>query len=244
MNPVKASLTYPQVTLILTAMAVAVGVHALLTMPRREDPKITIRTGLVSAIFPGASAEEVENQVTRKIEDRLFRFEEVRKSKTYSTSRNNIVFVNVELEDWVRNPDQFWDTLRHDLNELRSRELPPGVQGPVVNSDFGDTVAVLLAVHGGRYDYRQLKEYVERIEDELRTIRAVSKLKRYGEQKEQIYITSSFDRISQYATNPLRVIQALQARNTVQYAGSIEAGDSDVPLKTTVRSRPKTRSGV
>ncbi|MCZ2077207.1 MAG: efflux RND transporter permease subunit [Bryobacterales bacterium] len=233
MNPVKASLAYPQVTLILTAMAVAVGIHALLTMPRREDPRITIRTGLVSAIFPGASAEEVENQVTRKIEDRLFRFEEVRKSKTYSTSRNNVVFINVELEDWVRNPDQFWDTLRHDLNELRARELPPGVQGPVVNSDFGDTVAVLLAVHGGRYDYRQLKEYVERIEDELRTIRAVSKLKRYGEQKEQIYITSSFDRISQYATNPLRVIQALQARNTVQYAGSIEAGHSDVPLKTT-----------
>ncbi len=115
MNPVKASLRYPQVTLVLTLATVALGVHALLTMPRREDPKITIRTGLVIAAFPGATPEQVEKQVTEKIEERLFRFEEVRKAKTFSTSRPGLAVVNVELEDQVKQPDLFWSKLRHNM---------------------------------------------------------------------------------------------------------------------------------
>jgi multidrug efflux pump subunit AcrB/outer membrane protein TolC len=231
MNPVRVSLRYPQVTLILTLMLVVVGIHALLTMPRREDPKITIRTGLVSAVYPGATAEQVEKQVTKKIEERLFRFEEVRKAKTYSTSRNDLVIVNVELEDWVKDADKFWAKLRHDMNELKARELPSSVRGPLVNSDFGDTVAVLLAVRGNGYGYRELKDYVGRIEDELRTIRATSKIKRYGEQKEQIFITSTLERIAQYGVNPLNVIQALQQRNVVEYGGRFEAERTVVPMR-------------
>ena len=230
MNPVKWSLKYWQVTAVVTLMLFGVGIHALLKMPRREDPKITIRQGLVAVIYPGATAEQVEDQVTRKIEERLFRFEEVRKDKTYSTSRPNLVIVNVRLEDRVRDTDKFWARLRHDMNELRAKDLPPSVIGPMVNSDFGDTVAVLMAVRGSHYGYRELKDYVERIEDELRTIRAVSKLKRYGEQKEQIYITSSLERLSQYATDPARVIRALQTRNVVPYAGAIDVEDQKVPL--------------
>jgi len=232
MKPVRASLRHPQVTLVLTAMLFAVGVHALLTMPRREDPKITIRTGLVSAIYPGATAEQVEKQVTRKIEERLFRFEEVRKAKTYSTTRNDAVIINVELEDWVRDSDKFWSKLRHDMNELRVKELPEGVRGPIVNSDFGDTVAVLMAVRGSGYGYRELKDYATRIEDELRAIRAVSKIKRYGEQKEQIVITSTLERISQYGVNPLNVIHALEQRNIVEYGGKFDAGRASVPMRT------------
>lgn len=233
MNPVRSSLRHPQVTLVVTAILFAAGVWALVHMPRREDPKITIRVGLVSAIYPGATAEQVEDQVTRKIEERLFRFEEVRKSKTFSTSRNNVVILNVELEDWVKDTDRFWSKLRHDLNELRATELPEGVRGPVVNSDFGDTVAVLVAVHGERYGYRELKDYTTRIEDDLRGIRAVSKIKRYGEQKEQILVTSSLERISQYSVDLLHVIGALQQRNVVAYAGALETGAGKAPLKTT-----------
>ena len=230
MNLVRASLRYPQVTLVLTAILFAAGVHALLTMPRREDPKITIRAGLVVAVYPGATAEQVEKQVTKKIEERLFRFEEVLKAKTYSTSRTNLAVVHVELEGWVKDTDKFWSKLRHDLNELRVRELPQGVRGPTVNSDFGDTVALLLAIHGGRYDYRALKQHAERIEDELRTVRAVSKIKRYGEQKEQILLTSSLERMAQYGVDPLRIIGALQSRNIIAYAGEFDAGTAAVPM--------------
>ncbi|HEX8985007.1 MAG TPA: efflux RND transporter permease subunit, partial [Bryobacteraceae bacterium] len=198
MNPVRASLHYPQVTLVISAVLVAVGVAALATMPRREDPKITIPTGIVAAFYPGATAEEVENQVTHKIEERLFRFSEVRKEKTFSTSRNGLVVVNVELEDFVKDTDRFWSKLRLEMAQLKATELPEGVRGPIVDSDFGDTVAVLIAVHGGQYGYPQLKEYAQRIEAELRTIRAASRIRRLGEQKETIEITSSLERLSQY----------------------------------------------
>ncbi|HEV8235942.1 MAG TPA: efflux RND transporter permease subunit, partial [Gemmatimonadaceae bacterium] len=90
MNPVRSALQNRAVVLVLTAFAVLLGVRALLTMPRREDPKITIRTGLVLARYPGATAAQVEEQVTRKIEAQLFRHEEVRKLKTFSTSRDGV----------------------------------------------------------------------------------------------------------------------------------------------------------
>jgi multidrug efflux pump subunit AcrB/outer membrane protein TolC len=230
MSPVRASLRYPQVTVVLLAMLCAAGVYALLKMPRREDPKITIRMGLVIAYYPGATSELVENQVTRKVEDRLFRFAEVRKAKTYSTSRPSLMVVNVELEENVTRPDEFWSKLRHTMNELRQQELPPGVQGPIVDSDFGDTVAMLIALHGGGYDYRELKGYAERIQDEFRTVRAVSKLRIAGEQKEEIRISSSMDRVAQYAASPSKIIGALQGRNTVQYGGVVDTQDAAIPI--------------
>jgi multidrug efflux pump subunit AcrB/outer membrane protein TolC len=93
-------------------------------------------------------------------------------------------------------------------------------------------VAVLLALHGGSYSYQQLKDYATRLEDEFRTLRAVAKLARIGEQREEIRITSSTERVAQYALSPLKVIQALRGRNAVQYAGSLKAGSEEVPLKT------------
>ncbi|MEN6483746.1 MAG: efflux RND transporter permease subunit, partial [Syntrophobacteraceae bacterium] len=161
MNPVKASLLHPSVTLILTAMIVALGVHAFLDMPRTEDPSITIRTGLVLAMYPGATSEQVEKQVAKVLEKHIFKFPEVRKEKTYSTSRPGLIVINVELEDGVKNADVFWAKLRNELNETRATELPDGVRGPIVNSDFGDTVAMLVAVHGKRYGYRELRDYVD-----------------------------------------------------------------------------------
>jgi multidrug efflux pump subunit AcrB/outer membrane protein TolC len=233
MNPVRLSLRYPQVTIALTVMLVACGVYALLRMPRREDPKIHVRTGIVAAFYPGASASEVENQVTQKIEQRLFKIEGVRREKTYSTSRNGAMFVNVELEDSLQDTEKFWSKLRLDMAELKATELPDGVMGPVVDYDFGDTVAVLMAIHGDHYDYRQLKDYAERIEANIRRIRSVSKVKRIDEQKEAIEVTGSLDRLSQYAVTPDQVMRALQGRNMVHDAGSVPTEHGKPPIETT-----------
>lgn len=233
MNPIQRSLRYPAVTLTLTLGLLLAGTQAILHMPRMEDPSVTIRTGIVVAFYPGATSDQVESQLAKKIEDRLFKFSEVRKEKTYSTSRPGYLFVNVELQDDVANADQFWSKLRHDLNEARtSGEFPPEMIGPIIDSDFGDTVALLVAVHGNRYGYRELKDYVERIEDELRTVPNVAKLRRYGEQKEQIWITSSLQRISQFFANPDQVVQALQQRNIIENSGDLLIPREDVPLKT------------
>jgi multidrug efflux pump subunit AcrB/outer membrane protein TolC len=233
MNPVRLSLRYPQVTIAITVMLVACGVYALLRMPRREDPKIHVRTGIVAAFYPGASAAEVENQVTQKVEQRLFRIEGVRREKTYSTSMNGAMFVNVELEDGLQDTEKFWSKLRLDMAELRATDLPDGVKGPVVNYDFGDTVAVLMAIHGARYDYRELKDYSERIEAAIRRIRSVSKVKRIDEQKEEIEVTGSLDRLSQYAVTPDQVMRSLQGRNMVHDAGSVPTERGKPPIEST-----------
>src|SRR5208282_6760261 len=126
----------------------------------------------------------------------LFHFSEVRRDKTYSTTRNGMVVVNVELNDWITNADEFWSKLRLDMAQLRATELPSGVQGPMVDSDFGDTVAVLIAVHGGNYGYRELKDYARTLEDGIRTIPAVSTIHRIGDQPEAIEVDSSNAQLS------------------------------------------------
>ncbi|HEX8906686.1 MAG TPA: efflux RND transporter permease subunit, partial [Longimicrobiaceae bacterium] len=233
MNPIRWALAHRQVVFVLTAFAVLLGINALVNMPRREDPKITLRAGLVLAGYPGATAEQVERQVTRPIEERLFRHEEVRKAKTYATSTDGGVIVRVELEEWVKDPDRFWAMLRHDLNELRATGLPAGVQGPVVNSNFGDVSAVLLAVRGQRYTPRELKDYLDRIEDAIRTLPAVSKVSRAGEQREELRVEGSNAKLAEFGVTPAQVAGALRARNAVQSAGDVEtAGGARVPVRT------------
>lgn len=233
MNPVRASLRYPQVTIALTLMLVVSGAYALLRMPRREDPKIHVREGIVAAFYPGASVTEVENQLTQKVEQRIFKIEGVRREKTYSTSMNGAMFINLNLEDNLQDTEKFWSKLRLDLAELRKTDLPDGVLGPVVDYDFGDTVAVLLAIHSDHYGYRELKDYAERIESGIRRIRAVSKIKRIGEQKEEIDVSSSLSRLAQYSVTPDQVIKALEGRNMVHYAGAVPTEHGKPPIQTT-----------
>ena len=233
MNPVRASLRYPQVTIALTLMLVVSGVYALLRMPRREDPKIHVREGIVAAMYPGASAAEVENQVTQKVEQRLFKNEGVRREKTYSTSMNGAMYINVNLEDNLQDTEKFWSKLRLDMAELKKTDLPDGVLGPVVDYDFGDTVAVLLAIHSDHYGYRELKDYAERMESVIRRIRAVSKVKRIGEQKEEIEVSSSLSRLAQYSVQPAQVMKALDGRNMVHYAGAVPTERGKPPIQAT-----------
>ncbi|KAF0220277.1 MAG: acriflavin resistance [Geobacteraceae bacterium] len=233
MKPIKFSLRYPAVTLILAAMVVMIGIHAFLKMQRTEDPTVTIRTGLVAAMYPGATSEQVEKQVTKTLEKHIFKFPEVRKEKTYSTSRPGVVIINVELEDNVKNSDVFWAKLRHELNLVKSTELPAGVMGPVVDSDFGDTVAMLVAVHGKRYGYRELRDFADKIHDEMRTVREVGKLDTYGNQSEEILITGSLERMAQYFADPRQIANALRQRNAIQSGGNFEADRSKIPMRTT-----------
>ena len=233
MNLVKGSLRYPQVTYFLTGLVVVAGLAALLQMPRREDPKIAIRRGLVFAAYPGASAAQVEEQVTKKIEQRLFAHAEVRKEKTVSTSLAGGVVVDVTLEDGIKDPGPFWSTLRHDMNELSFQGLPKGVLGPIVSSDFGDVIAVLVAVTGDRYSPSELDEYLKRLETALLRVPMVSKVKRIGEQPEKIYITGSMQRLVQFGITPLHLIGALQSQNVVSSAGSFTGGNTEAAIHTT-----------
>src|SRR5258708_3779769 len=232
MNIVQASLKYKQVTLSILAIVFLAGVYSLFNMPRREDPKITIRQGLVLAFYPGANSVQVEEQVTRKLEQYLFQYKEVKKEKTHSTTRDGAVVIYVELEDWVKAPDIFWSKLNHELNYARVVDLPTGVQGPIVDSDFGDTIAMLIGIESDSLDYSQLKGYLEKIEDGLRRVKSVSKIKRLGEQTEQITITTSSEKMAQYGIRLPQVTSLLQSQNSIHATGDIKGKQSDVPLYT------------
>ena len=259
MNPVKASLRYPQVTLLLTAAVVAAGVYSLAGMPRREDPKITIRSGLVVAVYPGATAEQVELQVTRKIEDRLFRFDEVRKEQDVfdQPQQPGSVVINVYLEDWVAPAGQVLVQAapRHERTEA-VRELPDRAfrVRPCVNSDFGDTVA-----HPGgpaqrhRYGYRDLEAVRPNgSKIELRTIRAVSKLKRYrrAEGSRSGMTSSHRERFRSTGSRPLKdhpgVAKARNiGRNTAAKSPNDRRFGEVQPWRLRAGcSRPRTRSNA
>ena len=230
MNFVKTSLKYKQVTLTVLALVFTVGIYSLLTMPRREDPKITSPMGLVVAYYPGATALQIEQQVTHKLEKYLFQFEEVRKAKTYSTTLDGAVVVNVWLNDNVRKPDIFWSKLRHELLVAKALDLPEGVRGPIVNSDFGDTEALLISIESNNTNYLQLKEYANKLEDQLRTIPATSKIRLIGEQLEQITISFNSLKVAQFGIDLQSVIKILKSQNAIVPAGSMETGNKDVSL--------------
>jgi multidrug efflux pump subunit AcrB/outer membrane protein TolC len=232
MNIIQASLKYKHVTLSVLLLLFAVGVNSLLNMPRREDPKITIRQGLVVAFFPGANSAQVEDQVTKKLEQYLFQYEEVNKAKTYSTTKDGEVVVNVELTEKVKQPDVFWSKLRHQLLISRQLDLPESVKGPIVNSDFGDTEALVIALECNEASYAQLKEYTQKLEDNLRTIPAASKIKRVGEQTEEIVVSSSSEKLSQYGVRMDQVAQLLQSQNSINATGNIKTDNSKAPLYT------------
>lgn len=232
MNIIEASMKHRQVTLILTLMFILAGVYSLTHMARREDPAMTIRQGLVIMPYPGAKAVQVEEHVTKKIEQYLFRYDEIKKDETFSSTSDGLCVITIELQGWVKNKDKFWSKVRHGLYELKNTELPRGVLGPIINSDFGDTIALLITVESDRHSYVELKDYIEIIEDELRPLPEVSKLKRYGEQKEQIYVTSNSQKLSQFGITLPQMISALKSQNTISYSGEIKSENSEAPIHT------------
>ena len=187
---------------------------------------------MVIAYFPGANSAQVEDQVTKKLEQYLFQYEEVNKAKTYSTTKDGIVVVNVELTEKVKLPDVFWSKLRHQLLVSKQLDLPEGVRGPIVNSDFGDTEAMVIALESNKASYAELKTYAQKLEDYLRTIPAASKIKRVGEQKEQIVVSSSSEKLSQYGVSLQQIVKVLQSQNSINATGSVKTEQSKTPLYT------------
>lgn len=232
MNFIEAALKYKHLTLSVLLMLFAIGVNSLLEMPRREDPKVTIRQGLVIALFPGAKPVQVENQVTKKLEQYLFQYEEVDKTKTYSTTKDGIVVINVELTEKVKQPDIFWNKLRHQLLISKEVDLPKGVQGPIVDSDFGDTEAMVIALESNDATYEQLKVYTQKMEASIRTLPEASKVKRIGEQQEEIVVSSSSEKLSRYRINLWQVVNLLQSQNSINATGKVKNENTETSLYT------------
>ena len=233
MNIIKESLKNHKVPLITILLIFMVGIYSLMTMPRRSSPEITVRQALVVAFYPGASAGQVEEQLTKSIEEKLYTYSEVKKDETYSTTKDGQVVITVTLEDWVEIPDVFWQKLSQGLFLLSQMSLPEGVIGPIVDSDFGDVVALLIGIECDDCSYSELKDHIELIENNLRQIPSVSKIDRIGYKPEEIEVTTSSEKLIQYGVQLVDVIKILKSQNTVKYSGYIESEYSKINLLTT-----------
>lgn len=223
------AMRYNKIIFLIVGILVVFGIYALREMPKQEFPIFTIRQGVVVGVYPGATSAEIEEQLTKPLERFLFTYKEVKKSKTYSYSKDGIAYVFVELNDDVNNKDEVWSKIKHGLTIFKS-ELPSSVLALIANDDFGDTSALLISMESDTKTYRQLQTYVENLENRLRTIESVSNLRRYGEQKEQISIYIEKEKLAGYGINILNLYQTLLTKGFVVPSGKIDNSQVNVPI--------------
>ena len=218
-----------RITLLIVGLMVLLGIYGLDKMPKAEFPDFTLRTGVVVGIYPGATSEEVESQLVKPLERYLFTFKEVNRAKTVSTSQNGLCSVMVELNDDVSNKDEVWSKIKHGLNSFKA-SLPKGVVDVVVNDEFGDTSALLVAVESDSRSYRELDKYCELIGDRLRQLPSVSNVRVLGNLKEQIVINVDYDRLSSYGISPQVIIDVLSGQGITTVSGSLGGWNNDTPI--------------
>lgn len=223
------AMRYRQIVLLITGLLVIVGIYALKVMPKQEYPEFIIRQGVVIGVYPGASSDVVEEQLTKPLENYLLTFPEVNREKTYSQSQDGMVFVFVELTDDVKDKDIVWSKIKHSLTTFKST-LPSGVMAVIANDNFGDVAAILIAMESEDKTYREMDGYLDILESRLRRIPSVANLGRYGSQKEQISIYLDNDKLNAYAVGSNVLMMNLFTQGFTTGSGKIDNGQMNVPI--------------
>jgi multidrug efflux pump subunit AcrB/outer membrane protein TolC len=226
---VETAMKNRQITLLAIIILIALGVFGLKNMPRQEFPILTIRQGLVIGAYPGATSTQVAEQLTTEVERYLFSYKEINKKKTYSYSKDGVMIIFVELNDKVKDADEFWSKLKHGLNSLKA-QLPVGVLALYADNDFGDTSALLISLETDNKSYRELEVYLNQLEDRLRRIESVSKLRHYGLQKEQISIYLEKSKLEKYGISSSIIATSLFTQGLTASGASIDYGATEAPI--------------
>ncbi|MGZ5032305.1 MAG: efflux RND transporter permease subunit [Usitatibacter sp.] len=210
-------------TLVLYFMIVlaAVGVGSYLRLGQAEDPEFTFKLMVVRTLWPGASAEEVERQLTDKIEKKLQEAPRLDYLRSYSKPGESVVYVFVKDSSRPDEIKETWYQVRKKIGDIRLT-LPQGIVGPFFNDEFGDTFGNIYALSGDGYSYAQLKETADRIRNQLLRVKDVAKVDLVGEQDEKIYVELANAKLATFGVEPAVVFAALQQQNAVSATGSFE----------------------
>lgn len=219
-----------RITFLLILIAFVLGIVGFKNMAKAEFPDFVIRQGVVVAVYPGATAEEIEVQVAKPLERYLFTFDEVKRDKTTTTSSNGMCVCMVELQDNVTDKDKVWSKIKHGLNTFKSQQLPSGVLALQVNDDFGSASALLIALESENHSYRELKGYADDLSDNLRRIPSVSNVNIYGATQEQISIYIDQQRLTAFGIGQKAITSALNQAGMTTMAGSVSGTRKDVPI--------------
>lgn len=207
----------------LTACMFFGGMVAFQGLARYEDPEFTIKEALVLTPYPGASATQVEREVSDRIEKAIQQLGQLEWIE--STNYRGMSRVRARMLDQYDKAalPQVWDELRRKVGDIQG-QLPPGAGPSVVNDDFGDVWGVFIAIHGDEFSYAELKETAKLMQRELLLVQDVSKIDFWGVQPEVVYVEPDRDRMSQLGIAPSRIVDLLHARNIAADAGRVEVG--------------------
>ena len=217
------------ITALITVILLAFGFYGLEQMAKDEFPPFTMRMGVVVAVMPGATSEEIEAQVARPLERYIFTFKEVDRAKTTTQSMNGMCFMKVFFDAKLTNLAPVWNKVKHGVNAYKS-QLPNGVVAVIVKDDFGDASALLITLESDDRSYRELQEYSDELADRLRRIKSVSNVRQYGEKKQQLSIYVNRERLAAYGIGQGALMSALSNEGLTTLSGNISTASTDIPL--------------
>lgn len=214
----------------LLIVSMVAGVMAYRNLGREEDPSFTVKVMVVSAAMPGATTDEMLEQVTDRIETKLEELDELKMTRSVTMPGQAVVYV--ELLDSVRGQDvrRAWQRVRHMLTDLRP-EFPQEFAGIQFNDSFGDVYGNIYAFTADGFTSRELRDRVEDIRKQVQALPASGKTGLMGVREEQIYIEFSSARLAAFGLNEAQVLQSLAAQNAIAQSGIVQAGDEQVLVR-------------
>jgi len=224
MNLAKIAIEKKAVTYFVTLLLVLAGIASFFSLGQLEDPEFSIKTAVIVTQYPGASSEEVELEVTDRIEVALQQLKTIDYLKSFSAPGYSQIWVNIKPQYWSDRLPQVWDEMRRKIREVETT-LPPGANRPIVNDDFGDVYGLLMAVTGDGYSYGEMEGAVKALKKELSLVEGVARVELWGVQPKVIYLEASEDQISQMGISDVSVLHTLQKQNMVVDAGSVNIQD-------------------
>jgi multidrug efflux pump subunit AcrB len=219
-------------TLVLTAVMLLGGMAAFSSLSRLEDPEFTIKEALVVTPYPGATAAEVEEEVSDTIELAAQQLGQLKEVESQSDRGLSTVTVRIQDRYDKHALPQVWDELRRKVGDAQGK-LPPGAGPSLVMDDYGDVWGVFVAIYGPEYSYAEIKEYAKLLRRELLLVKDVAKIEFWGERTEAVYVEPSRERMSQLGIAPSQVVDDLRSKNIVSDAGRVEVGSEFIAFDPT-----------
>jgi len=232
MNIAESSIDKKVVTLVLTLVLLVGGLLAFQNMSRLEDPEFTIKDALVITPYPGATAAEVEEEVTDTIELAIQQLGQLDEIESKSDRGLSTLTVTIKNQYDKNSLPQVWDELRRKVNDAQ-KDLPPGAGPTLVVDDYGDVYGVFVTIYGPEYSYAEIKKVVDLYRLELLLVDDVAKIDTFGERVEAIYVELNRDRMAQLGIPTSAIIKELQQRNLVVDSGKVKVGTEFITIHPT-----------
>jgi len=224
------ALSKRSLVVFLMILAVIAGTLSFKSLGRGEDPAFTVRTMVVAAGWPGATADETLQQVTERLERTLQETHYLDRVRSYTIAGQTTIFIDLKGSTPPSAVPDVWYQVRKNIGDMRGT-LPQGVVGPFFNDDFGDTFGIIYAFTADGFNFRELRDYVEAARSRLLHVPDVSKIEVLGAQDEQIYLEFSTERLAGLRLNMGAILATLQAQNVVRPAGTIQGERERVFLR-------------